>query len=87
MAKSSITQKVPFRNKEIEKMSVVEVPYYTAEDVQKLLGIGSSKAYYIIKQLNDELNPRLDRQEPQKRACKAPERIFPVYLPLHHGYG
>ena len=58
MAKSSITQKVPFRNKEIEKMSVVEVPYYTAEDVQKLLGIGSSKAYYIIKQLNDELKSK-----------------------------
>lgn len=58
MAKSSITQQVPFRNKEIEKMSIVEVPYYTAEDVQKLLGIGSSKAYYIIKQLNDELKSK-----------------------------
>ena len=57
MAKSSITQ-VPFRSKEIEKMSIVEVPYYTAEDVQKLLGIGSSKAYYIIKQLNDELKSK-----------------------------
>lgn len=58
MAKSSITQQVPFRNREIEKMSVAEVPYYTAEDVQKLLGIGSSKAYYIIKQLNDELKSK-----------------------------
>ena len=58
MAKSSITQQVPFRSKEIEKMSVVEVPYYTAEDVQKLLGIGSSKAYYIIRQLNDELKSK-----------------------------
>lgn len=58
MAKSSITQQVPFRNTGIEKMSVVEVPYYTAEDVQKLLGIGSSKAYYIIKQLNDELKSK-----------------------------
>lgn len=57
MAKSSITQ-VPFRSKEIEKMSIVEVPYYTAEDVQKLLGIGRSKAYYIIKQLNDELKSK-----------------------------
>lgn len=57
MAKSSITQ-VSFRSKEIEKMSVVEVPYYTAEDVQKLLGIGSSKAYYIIRQLNDELKSK-----------------------------
>lgn len=58
MAKSSITQQVPFRNKGIEKMSIVEVPYYTAEDVQKLLGIGSSKAYNIIKQLNDELKSK-----------------------------
>ena len=58
MAKSSITQQVPFRNKEIEKMRVAEVPYYTAEDVQKLLGIGSSKAYYIIRQLNDELKSK-----------------------------
>lgn len=57
MAKSSITQ-VSFRSKEIEKMSIVEVPYYTAEDVQKLLGIGSSKAYNIIKQLNDELKSK-----------------------------
>lgn len=58
MAKSSITQKVPFRNTGIEKMSIVEVPYYTAEDVQKLLGIGSSKAYHIIRQLNDELKSK-----------------------------
>ncbi len=32
--------------------------YYTVLDVQKILGIGSSKAYKIIRQLNDELKAK-----------------------------
>lgn len=32
--------------------------FYTAEDVMKILGIGRSKAYAIIRQLNEELESR-----------------------------
>jgi hypothetical protein len=31
------------------------INYYTVEDVQALLGVSSSKAYQIIRQLNNEL--------------------------------
>lgn len=32
--------------------------YYSCEDVQALLGISSSKAYKIIRELNDELKAK-----------------------------
>lgn len=33
----------------------MEKNYYDASEVEELLGVGSSKAYRIIKQLNQEL--------------------------------
>lgn len=32
--------------------------YYTVEEVQKILGISSSKAYQVIRQLNNELKAK-----------------------------
>ena len=32
--------------------------FYTAEDVMEMLGIGKSKAYEIIKKLNEELEAK-----------------------------
>lgn len=32
--------------------------YYTVEDVQKLLGVASSKAYQVIRQLNSQLKAK-----------------------------
>ena len=34
------------------------INYYTVEDVQALLGVSSSKAYQIIRQLNNELKDK-----------------------------
>jgi sugar-specific transcriptional regulator TrmB len=32
--------------------------YYTVKDVQKILGISSSKAYQVMRQLNNELKTK-----------------------------
>lgn len=34
---------------------VEEIEFYRVEDVKKILGVSESKAYQIIKELNDEL--------------------------------
>lgn len=33
----------------------MQASYYTVEEVQKMLGVSKSKAYKIIKELNEEL--------------------------------
>ena len=40
----------------MSEIQAVTTPFYSVADVQNILGVGKSKAYQIIKKLNDELS-------------------------------
>lgn len=42
--------------KSMSEIQAVTTPFYSVADVQNILGVGKSKAYQIIKKLNDELS-------------------------------
>ncbi len=39
----------------IKKIGVQDRPYYIADDIQQMLGVGKSKAYQMIRSVRDDL--------------------------------
>ena len=60
-----------------KKLGVSDRPYYTAADIQKLMGVSKTKAYGMIKSIREDLikegklHPSYPAGKAPKAYCKA----------------